>query len=250
MSERICAYPECDSAPKNWRAKRCTEHMQSCIAPGCARGSHQDKAYCGMHIYRVGQHGSLEPYAWRLAPDGFKVCTKCRKTKPRSDFYRQPGSPDGLKPHCTPCVRATQQTYDVANRERQHAYYRANADRAAKANRAWRSANPDRVRAARKRWADANPGHEAHRRRLRRARLSDVLTLRFTPAQLAQRMSMFKGCWMCGDPSAAEVDHVKPIAARGAHILANFRPACRECNLRKGGTWPYSVAETGDPEVA
>lgn len=46
-------------------------------------------------------------------------------------------------------------------------------------------------------------------------------------------------CWICGD-NASAMDHVKPLAAGGSHILANLRPACTPCNSRKRARW-YGV---------
>jgi 5-methylcytosine-specific restriction endonuclease McrA len=74
----------------------------------------------------------------------------------------------------------------------------------------------------------------------RRARAVASTIVAFTPVQLAARLSMWPGCWMCGAPWT-DVDHVKPLARGGAHALANLRPACRGCNLRKGSTW-FGVA--------
>jgi len=58
----------------------------------------------------------------------------------------------------------------------------------------------------------------------------------FTIAQLAARLTMFSGCWMCGS-TPNEVEHVKPLARGGWHMLANLRPACGRCNRRKGTRW-------------
>lgn len=74
--------------------------------------------------------------------------------------------------------------------------------------------------------------------RRRRARLKGLTVVVFTPTQLSQRLSMFAGCWMCGDVATA-IDHVKPISKGGAHILANLRPICTPCNRQKWNTWPY-----------
>lgn len=63
--------------------------------------------------------------------------------------------------------------------------------------------------------------------------MGEVLTIAFTAAQLAERLSMFGNrCWMCGDPGT-EVDHVIAVALSGPHCLANLRPACRPCNASK-----------------
>lgn len=61
----------------------------------------------------------------------------------------------------------------------------------------------------------------------------------FTVEQLAARLSMFAGCWMCGVGPKEHIDHVKPLARGGRHILANLRPACARCNRAKSDTWPW-----------
>lgn len=40
-------------------------------------------------------------------------------------------------------------------------------------------------------------------------------------------------CWVCSN-TATEFDHVIPIAKGGTNWPANLRPACAECNFRKG----------------
>ncbi|UXA19558.1 HNH endonuclease [Mycobacterium sp. SMC-4] len=42
---------------------------------------------------------------------------------------------------------------------------------------------------------------------------------------------------MCG-AAWSTIDHVKPIAAGGAHMLCNLRPMCGSCNPSKGAKWP------------
>lgn len=74
----------------------------------------------------------------------------------------------------------------------------------------------------------------------RTARQKAAGSLPFTAEQLAARLSMFPGCWMCGG-AADQVDHVKPLVAGGWHILANLRPACGSCNASKGGRWPLAA---------
>lgn len=132
----------------------------------------------------------------------------------------------------------------------------------------WRSENKDLMRNSHRIWAKANPEkmaannarrvpgnaerlrvwREANRERSRangrrgearrRAWAYQTAVSPFTEEQLAARLSMFAGCWMCGGP-ADSVDHVKPLSAGGAHVLANLRPACLPCNKRKNAKWPY-----------
>ena len=71
-------------------------------------------------------------------------------------------------------------------------------------------------------------------------RRKGVPTIPFTAEQLTDRLSMFAGCWMCGDDlsDGLHVDHVKPLARGGWHCLSNLRPACPSCNISKGAKWP------------
>lgn len=62
----------------------------------------------------------------------------------------------------------------------------------------------------------------------------------FTREQLAARMAYFGNrCWICAGPFE-QVDHVKPLAKGGPHMLANLRPSCAPCNNRKRARWPLS----------
>lgn len=87
-----------------------------------------------------------------------------------------------------------------------------------------------------------------HRASVRRAKMRGATLVPFTAHQLDQRLQMFGSrCWICDcpvTPASMAIDHVKPLNAGGAHMLANLRPACRLCNARKHDTWPFS------PELA
>lgn len=112
-------------------------------------------------------------------------------------------------------------------RARTREWYANNTRVHAETARKWREANPERSRLI---------ARQAQNRR--RARLADALTVDFTTSDLELRMSMFGfACWMCGGPFE-DIDHVKPLAAGGAHILANLRPSCHSCNASKGANWP------------
>lgn len=77
----------------------------------------------------------------------------------------------------------------------------------------------------------------------REAALREAPTTKFSADDLAARLSMFAGCWICGDDISDEmhVDHVKPLSKGGPHMLSNLRPACPECNIRKGAQWPFAA---------
>lgn len=101
--------------------------------------------------------------------------------------------------------------------------------------RQWSRENRERKRKLDADWLARNPGKKAEYDARRRARVKGS-TLNI--ADIQSRMAMFGNkCWMCSGPFE-QIDHVKPLAAGGPHILANLRPSCRKCNARKGARWP------------
>lgn len=190
-----------------------------------------------------------------------KACTTCKVVKPLSDFYAVPSNPCGVSSQCKPCKRASQKAYYMRNREmvtsKNHAWAKSNPDKRSAIVKRWDGKNPDRSRrqreanpeaaaARQRRWAQANKAALAEAARRRRARIIGTAIAPITVDQLsAKRRYWGDVCWMCGDPSTA-MDHVKPLAKGGAHMLSNLRPACNDCNLRKGSAWPLpSWCHTG-----
>lgn len=161
-----------------------------------------------MHYYRMKRTGSTASRAERIALRTHKCCAACGQSKTLGEYYRNAAAPDGLGTYCRTCSR----------------------DRAL----AWYYANPERAKAR-----EAATAAEDARRRRAKERAATIVD--FTPEQLAERLSMFLGCWMCGEPADC-IDHVKPLARGGPHILANLRPACRPCNGRKAARWPFPAA--------
>jgi 5-methylcytosine-specific restriction endonuclease McrA len=143
-------------------------------------------------------------------------------------------------------VAAQKKAYHEANREKvaaqQKAYREANPEKVAARHRAYREANPEKVAARNKAYREANREKEAaHKAMLRgkqRAQKFGGQHIDHTTEQFHARMSMFGNkCWICGGPWEHS-DHMKPLARRGPHMLANWRPSCRDCNLRKSDMWP------------
>lgn len=154
-----------------------------------------------------------------------------------------------------------------SRKEYQQAWYQANKDRNAASAARYRAkhrgelaAKQAEIRAKRPIDEQAelraykrgyNRGYQAGQRELRqrdntvstmkaRARRSGVAMDVILPELLAQKLAYYGGkCWICRDRVHQHWDHVKPIAKGGAHILANLRPACARCNMRKSDTWPF-----------
>lgn len=117
----------------------------------------------------------------------------------------------------------------------------ANPDAMRDARRAWKAANPERVREHRRAVKRRNPVANRADVRRRKALLSGSAAVPFTRRQLEARMAYFGNrCWVCGG-AFDEVDHVKPLAAGGPHVLSNLRPSCSTCNSIKRDYWPMSA---------
>jgi hypothetical protein len=159
--------------------------------------------------------------------------------------------------------------YYAENREahakRKKRYREANREKIAAANKRYREENRDAIRADGQRYYREN--REAHaertrRRRLanperwrqiqrqyqgrRRARMMEVQAIDFTPEQFEQRMAYYGNSCYLKLPGLCtgafdEVEHVKPIAQLGPHMLANLRPVCLPCNRRKWAHWPFNA---------
>lgn len=173
---------------------------------------------------------------------------------------------DGLFPWCRECKRASDRSsharYRKQRSETRAAAYRANPEPYKARAAAAYAANPEAGKAKATAWAAANPERRreirlaSQRRRymLDPERKREVWRRRhaaikrgvrvygFTSEQVAERVAMWDGCcWVCSAPYEA-IDHVKPLAKGGPHMLANLRPICVACNTRKRDTWPYPVA--------
>ena len=112
-----------------------------------------------------------------------------------------------------------------------------------------RRSTPDARAAEKRRWERyyrENREQLAVATKVKEVRRKGAPTIPFTAEQLADRLSMFAGCWMCGceRDETFHVDHVKPLSKGRWHCLSNLRPACGPCNLSKGAKWPLSELET------
>lgn len=159
-----------------------------------------------------------------------KACTKCGESKALAEFYVNRRARDGRTTWCKDCTYYSQRSQKI---DYGIAYYRANTDRARSYQEKYRREHPGYCRE----WRKTNRSAVAEAGRRRQARKKKATVVRFSPAQLDARMAAWgKRCWMCGGPFE-HVDHVNPLAKGGPHMLANLRPACADCNIRKHAKW-------------
>lgn len=87
------------------------------------------------------------------------------------------------------------------------------------------------ARIAERKLARAISANRARRRRSARMRRAGGWC---SPEAKAARWSLYGNlCWVCG-AGAKQTDHVIALAAGGSNWPANMRPACAQCNARKG----------------
>lgn len=195
-----------------------------------------------------------------------KTCSRCRESKPLTDFYRNRAQPDGRCNQCIQCEKAYKAAspraaayraeYWAKNRERliaaHHVWRTANLDRDRETKRRWKERNRDKVRALarasaqrniaryityQRQWRRDNPLR--HRLQTIRYRINKAgATGVTTEAQLKARMEYYGWrCYLCGDDLTLKtmtVDHRIPTSRNGTNWPANLAPACRACNSRKG----------------
>jgi 5-methylcytosine-specific restriction endonuclease McrA len=157
------------------------------------------------------------------------ACHRC------SAVFERRGSRAQFCPACQPAVVA----------ERHARWVAAHPERRREQARRYNATHPETLRAGYERRRreqldrQREKGRNAAARRL--ARLKAVSSVPFSDDQLRARLAFYGNrCWMCGAPGSV-VDHVKPLAKGGAHILANLRPACQACNSRKQAKWPFAA---------
>lgn len=191
-----------------------------------------------------------------------KTCARCRASKPVTAFGAGKRWKDGLFPYCRECKRASDRASHAKNRPKRNAAmrkhyaenskaYKARATAAYQADpqifkqraKAWAGANPNRRReirlASERRMYALDPERKREIWRRRHAAIKrGVAVYQFTTAEVAAKVAYWGGlCWVCRAPYEA-IDHVKPLAKGGPHMVANLRPICTGCNTRKRDRWP------------
>lgn len=89
-----------------------------------------------------------------------KICSVCKKTKQKSEFYARKASWDGLAPKCKDCDRLKKQDYVSRNLEKvrktKKEWVEKNRDRVAKTKKDWAENNKEKSRISKKKYADNN----------------------------------------------------------------------------------------------
>lgn len=203
-----------------------------------------------------------------------KLCFKCHRALPLSEFHRHKRYPDGLQKHCKDCGRAYSksparkayiQEWQRANRDKLRAadkrwsenhpdrvaakrvarklkrpayfseYYAANKDRIRDKGIAYYTANKDRVQAKNRAWHKANPDKSRAGWMRYRARKHNVTIGPVDFIAILARDGWV--CHICGDfvtRPELSFDHIIPLNKGGAHTEDNLAVAHLTCNKSKG----------------
>ena len=201
-----------------------------------------------------------------------KTCTKCKETKPTTEFNKDKRNKDGLVNSCKACQKAYQKAYYEANREKRKAsdkaYYEANRERRKASDKAYYEANRERIKASRRAYREANleavrekararqkAYYEANgekalaRQKAYREVNPDTMRLsnsrrrarkrkapgHHTSEQWQSRLEYFGNkCRYCGSTENIECEHQIPLSRGGSNWASNLAPACKSCNCSKG----------------
>ena len=113
-----------------------------------------------------------------------KVCSRCDQEKPRSEFYKRPNVPDGLRADCKVCCLARNQAW--VDRDDNHArkiemdriHYAGIAEEVSREAREQYAADPEPVREKNRNWRAENKDKVATHNRKKRERHGDDLRAR------------------------------------------------------------------------
>lgn len=197
-----------------------------------------------------------------------KFCKKCSTEKPKTEFYKQSASKDGLCPRCKSCESARAREWRARNPERctetarkwkasnperyaanARAWYAMNREKDVASSRAWREANPERYYSVVRAWQKDNPEKVAAISRKRRAKKLNSEGSH-TAADVKAIFESQRGlCATCSTKliksgkNRYHVDHIQPLAKGGTNDKYNLQCLCPGCNQRKSAKDPFAWAK-------
>lgn len=167
-----------------------------------------------------------------------KTCSKCKETKPVSEFNKNKTEKDGLRANCRVCHKLCEKDLYTRNKQKLIAK-----------SREYRIKNPKAVREAKIRWDKENllrrkELHQAWKaknkqrvKELSRRAHHKRRAVVYIPYDFNQAYAEYKGiCVVCQEPVPryeATVEHLYPLSKGGKDVLANVGPSHEVCNKQK-----------------
>jgi 5-methylcytosine-specific restriction endonuclease McrA len=167
-----------------------------------------------------------------------KTCTKCKKEKGFSDFYRDKSHGDGLCCWCKSCNVTNDRIRRAKNptkrKTTEKIWYLANREaRIARAIR-WGRENRERRNAITKKWKMANLDKVRDQTVRRRAKKRNAYVASVSRQEIFARDG--GKCHICKkkvNPKKWHLDHIIPFAKDGTHEPKNVAVAHPKCNMQK-----------------
>jgi 5-methylcytosine-specific restriction endonuclease McrA len=174
-----------------------------------------------------------------------KSCRTCGENKNVEEFSIAYGT--YRRPHCKTCqAQKAKRDYQINPTVRERRlkgnldYFYRNRDQLVEDMRTRRAQNPERDRQRSRDYRKNNPETITKLSRLSKLRRRSAIGF-FTEDQLRARIDFYGGrCYLCSRDweslpvKQKHIDHVIPVSRGGTNWPANLRPACEQCNLRKG----------------
>lgn len=176
-----------------------------------------------------------------------KRCRRCDEWKDNDEFTKSKVNSDGLSSHCKACRRKQKNKWAERNRmrlreqdkeryylrieyyrDKRKRQYQQNRERELGLSREWKEVNG---------WRPKPENAKLHTRNYK-ARLRGASGWA-TLSQIEARIAYYGGqCYLRLDGCTGEyehMDHVIPLVLGGSNWPSNQRPACGNCNTKKGG---------------
>lgn len=154
-------------------------------------------------------------------------CSKCKETKPITEFYRDKYQTGGYSYLCKKCENKKSNKYYHKNQKRKE-YIKKSSKRYREHQKRWIKKNKERYNELqRKAW---------HRRKAKERNLIND----FTESEWEACLNYFRNesnqveCCYCGEPTEdIEKDHFIAVSNGGGYTATNIVPACKSCNSSK-----------------
>lgn len=164
-----------------------------------------------------------------------KICTKCKKKLPLSEFHKRKDSPIGVKAHCKQCASVYKTTYYAKNKEKCKEY-----------NKYWRKENKAHISDTYHTWYLTHKENNRQTSRKRRDKKKS-LNESYTIEDEQYTLNLFNhSCANCGSTDNLCIDHHMPLSLGHALTRSNAVLLCRSCNCSKATKLP---SEFYDPDV-